>query len=290
MKKILVPIDFSDYSTNAVKYAIEMAKTMKASIHLCHAIAIPEVSPMAGMVVWPTEDYTAIKEETTTTLKNYVDELKANTTLNEPFLPIIEYSCAFGNVKKVIEDSSKELKIDLVIMGMAGAGKLSHLLLGSNSLAVIADNHIPVLLVPKTKLFTGIHKVAFATALIESDLNSIQQLASLLYHFNTDILLTHVSTEKEDVKDKNTKIDAFLNSVTCKLNYPKIYFRHVDAKDVDEGLSWITKNTQIDLLAIIHRRLNIFHRIMEGSRTKNLANHIEIPLIVLPENYDKIGW
>lgn len=288
MKKILVPVDFSDYADNAVKYAIEMAKTMKASIHLCHAVAIPELSPMAGMVVWPIEDYTAIIADANTNLKNYADKL--NQTLSKPLLPIITHSCDFGDVKKLVEKLTKELKIDLVIMGMAGASKISHLLLGSNSLAVIENTLTPVLLVPKTKQFTGLHKVAFATALLETDLNSIQQLANLLYYFNTDILLTHVSIEKVDVKEKNPKIDAFLNSVTCKLNYAKIYFKDVDAKDIDEGLSWLTKNAQIDMLAMVHRRLGIFHRIMDGSRTKNLAGNIEIPLMVLPENHAKIGW
>lgn len=289
MKKILVPIDFSDYADNAVKYAMALAKTLKASIHLCHAIAIPEVSPMAGMVVWPVEDYTAIKEETTTTMKNYVDELMANFLANEPIMPIT-YSCEFGTVKQVVTDTEKELKVDLVVMGMAGAGKIAHLLMGSNSLALIADTKIPVILVPKAKLFTGLHKVALATALATTDLNAIHQLANMLYYFNADLLLTHVSDEKVDAMERSQEIDEFLNEVTCKINYPKIYFRHIDDKDIDEGLSWITKNAQVDMLAMVHRHLNFFNRIATGSRTKKIAGTIEIPLMVLPENNEKIGW
>ncbi|RYE53918.1 MAG: universal stress protein [Sphingobacteriales bacterium] len=42
MKKILVPIDYSPYSDNAVEYAIKIAKKINAEIHLCHSLEIPE--------------------------------------------------------------------------------------------------------------------------------------------------------------------------------------------------------------------------------------------------------
>ncbi len=282
MKKILVPTDFSDYADNAVKYAIEMAKTMKATIHLCHAMAMPEVSPMAGMVVWPVEDDDRIKENSDVFLQKYVDKISKNSNIP------ITHSSEAGPVQQMVENLSEKLHIDLIIMGMAGAGKLSHFILGSNSLEVMEKSKVPVILVPKNANFTGLQKIAFATDLAESDLNAIQKVAHLLHLFNTDILLTHVSDKKQD--KHQTEIDDFINDVICKINYSRIYFRNVDQDDIDKGLSWITKNGHIAMLAMVHKRMHFLKRTLKGSHTKNLAHQIEIPLLILPEDDSQISW
>lgn len=283
MKKILVPIDFSDYADNAVKYAIAMANTMPASLHLCHAINVPEINPMGGIVAYPLEDYRKIKEDSDISLQQYIEKLKVNN------LPIT-YSSELGTVQQIVEDLAKKLRADMVVMGMAGAGKLAHIIFGSNSLAMIERSSLPILLVPKNATFTGLQKVAFATDLTASDLNSIQKLAHLFYTFNTDILLTHVNVDENKKEQHQTKIDRFINDVICKVNYSKIYYRQVEEQDIDKGLSWLTKNAQIDMLAMVHRHLNAFKRIVKGSHTKNIANQIDIPLLVLPEDAKEIGW
>ena len=38
IKKILVPIDFSDYSKNALKYAVQFAKQFNAKIYLVYVV------------------------------------------------------------------------------------------------------------------------------------------------------------------------------------------------------------------------------------------------------------
>lgn len=283
MKKILVPTDFSDYADNAVKYALDIAKTMKATIHLCHAMAMPELSPMAGMVIWPVEDDEKIKENSDVLLQKYVDNISKKNDIS-----MITYSSETGPVQQMVDNLSDKLHIDIVIMGMAGAGKLAHFVLGSNSLEVMKKSKVPVILVPKNAVFTDLQKIAFATDLAESDLNAIQKVAHLFHIFNTDILLTHVSDKKQD--KHQTEIDDFINDVICKINYSRIYFRNIDQDDVDKGLSWITKNGHIAMLAMVHKKMHFLKRILKGSHTKNLANQIEIPLLILPENNSPINW
>ncbi len=50
MKTILVPIDFSEASINALDYAIEIAKLWQAKLILFHAYHIP-VAPIEAPVV-----------------------------------------------------------------------------------------------------------------------------------------------------------------------------------------------------------------------------------------------
>ncbi|WP_316766451.1 universal stress protein [Pedobacter frigiditerrae] len=289
MKKILVPIDYSTYSDNAVRYAINIAKKINAEIHLFHGIEMAELSPMAGVMMWPIENFSELKEDADEDLKVYIENLKDDTSLGFP-LPNITFSSETGSVKKIIDKLSQESHIDLIVMGLAGAGKLDRFFLGSNSKDVIEKTCIPVLLVPKEAPYKPINKIAFATDFTEGDINSIHNVARIFCLLDPEILLVHIDEAASDFHDPRTPANVFLNRVTCKLNYSKIYYRHVNAKKVEEGLKWLSENGQIDVLAMIHRHPNLISRILDGSYTQKLATMVQLPLLVMPEDKTPIGW
>lgn len=290
MKKILVPIDYSTYADHAVAYAIAIAKKINAEIHLCHALETPEFVPMAGIMMWPVENFAELQEDSDEDLMRYIVKLKADPKLSVPYFPTITYSSRTGSVKQVLDQLISESHFDLIVMGLAGAGKLDRFLLGSNSKNVIENTKVPVLLVPKGTDYVPLQKIAFATDLSESDLNSIHAIARMFCLFNPEILLVHVNDQPSDLHDPRTPANLFLNRVTCKLNYSKIYYRHINATTVEDGLKWLTENGQINMLAMIHRHPNIFSRILEGSHTQKLARSIQLPLLVMPEDKTAIGW
>ncbi|RZL41322.1 MAG: universal stress protein [Pedobacter sp.] len=274
MKKILIPIDFSDYSLNAAQYAIALAKVLPASLHFCHAVLVPATNPMSGLIVWPLEEYDDIIKESDSKLEVFIAQFKNDAKLN------ITYSTALGTVKEVVDKICDDEKTDLVIMGLAGANKLTQFIIGSNSKAMIDNCKIPVLLVPKNAKFDHLKKIAFATDLRESDVNAVHQLAGLFYPFNSDILLAHVAST-EDKDDKQAK--HFLSCITNKINYAKIYYRHINQQNTFEGIKWITENTQTSLIAMIHRNRSLIADIFETSHTKKLAQFTKLPLLVMPD-------
>ncbi len=290
MKKILVPVDYSTYSDNAVRYAIQIAKKINAEVHLFHALEIPELLPMAGVIMWPLENFDELHEESDETLLKYVDSLKKDFVLTSPYLPTITYSTEKGSVVQIIAKLTDSSHFDLIVMGLAGAGRFNQFFLGSNSQEVIEKIKHPVLLVPKDNDFVPPRKIAFATDLRESDLNSIQTVARLFCLYDSEIVLVHVNKESNDINDPNTPENRFLNSVKGKLNYGKIYYRHINSPDIDEGLNWVCEHGMINMLAIIHRHTSPFVRFLEGSHAKKLANILHIPLLVLHEDKTPISW
>jgi len=290
MKKILVPIDYSAYSENAVHYAIEIAKKINADIHLFHGLEIPELVPMAGVMMWPVENFADIQEDSDEDLSRYIDHLKTIPGMASPYFPNITFSSETGSVKQILDKLTSENHFDVIIMGLAGAGKLDQFLLGSNSRQVIEKTKVPVLLIPKEAVYEPFKKIAFATDLSESDLNSIYAIARLFCLFDPEILLAHVDEKLSDFHDPRTPANLFLNRVTCKLNYAKIYYRHINATSIEDGLSWLTENGQINILGMIHRHTSLFSRILEGSHTQKLARSIKVPLLVMPEDKTPIGW
>lgn len=267
MKTILVPTDFSKPAENAARYALQLARYLEADISLCHAFFVPTVTPMAAQVAWPLYDYSGLKQDTDNALESLVKKLGVKDGTN-----------TVGQFTTVVTERVTQEKADMVVMGMSGAGALSKFFLGSNSQKMIDAASFPVLLVPAEFAFSGIKKIAFATDLSSGDIKVIHSLAGFARRFNADLLVTHITDHSENTE----KSDAFLNEITCKINYDKIYYRQVKNADIDEGLDWLSDHGFIDMLVMVHHHRNFLDRLFTGSHTQRQIRHIHVPLFVFP--------
>jgi nucleotide-binding universal stress UspA family protein len=139
IKKILVPIDFSDYSKNALKYAKDFAKVFNAQISVIYVIE-PLVYPSdfsLGQVAIPTVEYD-LQDKAKEELENLVKEEfgdSENTPIiikaGKPFVEIIE--------------TAAEIDADLIIIATHGHTGVEHLLFGSTAEKVVRKAPCPVL-------------------------------------------------------------------------------------------------------------------------------------------------
>jgi universal stress protein A len=141
LQRILVPIDFSNHSMNALNYAISFAKQFKASIDLVYVIE-PAVYPAdfsLGQIGFPNiekELQTHVDDELLSLIKNdirgQVVSHKAVRT-GKPFYEINQYA--------------QERDIDLIIIATHGHSGMEHILFGSTAEKVIRKAPCPVLVV-----------------------------------------------------------------------------------------------------------------------------------------------
>ncbi|NRF37691.1 universal stress protein [Pedobacter foliorum] len=284
MKKILIPTDFSVPAENAARYGLELAKVLKADVLLCNAIKVPAQAPMAAQVAWPLMDYADLKKEISGDLDELVKTLTGSCFSEEQYCPTVTYETSIGEVYEVVSTLVKEKKIEMVVMGIAGAGGLTQFVLGSNSKEMIEKAEIPLLLVPFEANFKQIRKIAFATDFDDQDIASLQFIAKFAASFDAKVIIVHI-TNKEVAADgkMQSKIDAFLSRVTMDVNYPHIKFEYVWNIDIDNGLEWVAEQKELDMIAIGHRRHNLLERLFKGSHTQKLSRHTKIPLLVFSQ-------
>ena len=139
INKILVPIDFSDYSKNALKFAIDIAEKFQSKLFLVYVIE-PMIYPTdfsIGQIAIPAveNDLTLRAEEE---LKNLVNqeiskrvEAEAIIKSGKPFIEIIE--------------TASEIDADLIIIATHGHTGVEHLLFGSTAEKVVRKAPCPVL-------------------------------------------------------------------------------------------------------------------------------------------------
>ncbi len=140
-RTILVPTDFSEHADRALAYAVELAASLDATIHLVHAISITIVGlPEMGVA------YGAMVMESAT--KAAQDELEARATRYRDRVALAPGRIEVGDAREVIDQVAKVIDADLIIMGTHGRRGLRRMILGSVAETVVRSAPCPVLTVP----------------------------------------------------------------------------------------------------------------------------------------------
>lgn len=287
MKKILVPVDFSPAAANAACYAVNLAYHNGAKVELLNVFQVPEIYPMEGTLVLPFEDYGDVENEAKNALGKLVDNVDRkfkNKYEESNFQPVVVGKSVCGEVDDEVRKYFMDGKMNLIIIGLNSASKLSKILVGSNARKLIAQE-VPLMLIPSEYEFKKPKKVAFATDFSAGDIAVLSALAEFVKPFNTDILIMHTDNPNSNSAVGKQATKDFLNRVTDKVNYRNIYYRHINSERIEDGLDWIVENGQVDILAMVHRKHSFLHRLVKGSYTLNMSDHIQIPLLVLPPDH-----
>jgi nucleotide-binding universal stress UspA family protein len=140
-RKILVPVDFSDDSRQALRSACELAARYGARVDVIHVVQAPVyvgdlVAPGGVRLV----DF--LREEAQEQLSTFA----AETAELEPVRG--QVGVFVGAPAEVILRRADEAAADLIVMGTRGRTGLAHVLLGSVAERVLRHAHRPVLVVP----------------------------------------------------------------------------------------------------------------------------------------------
>ena len=141
IKKILVPVDFSEYSKIAVKQAIALSREFKASLQFLHVVQLEDHPEFY------TVSFDPILEENPDLEMHIAKNLIKLTGISEKEAT---YVVKEGKVHKEIKTYAEENHVDLIVMATHGMSDLEHFLVGSNSERVVRIAPCPVLTVRKS--------------------------------------------------------------------------------------------------------------------------------------------
>ena len=136
IKRVLIPTDFSETSTAAVNYGVDLAERYDASLHLVHVIEKSAIPPEPEFPLGIFEGQTVARERLVAVLnaaQRKAFRADVAVKIGHPSLEIVRYA--------------KEHDIDLIVMGTHGRSGVSHLLMGSVAEKVVRNAPCPVLTV-----------------------------------------------------------------------------------------------------------------------------------------------
>ena len=274
MKKILVPTDFSDCATYAADVAVELAETLMAEVHFYTRVEVhplwDQLSEKAKMDF--PESFNRIYE-----VKLKFQELR-NRYQDRKVRLVTSYS--HGDLVGVVSRYIDKEDIYLIVMGSSGADGVKEFFFGSNAQKIVKHAHAPVMVIKHPPQTLAFKQIVFASDFREGAKRSFQQLLDFAQAFDPHIHLLRIEAPvpfgRSDLKEKGN-MDAFVD-MCWRFPCTKHEFGDVS---IELGITHFAEDTQADLIAVSHYGKPKTQRMLTGSITEALVNHLELPILTM---------
>lgn len=271
MKKILVPVDFSECSEYALEVASNLAKEYNAEVIALH------------MLMSDTPSASTNKEMPEGMFYIKLAEKRFEDFLDKDYLEGVTIRDAVYNYKKFDELNTFAIDndIDLIIMGSHGSSGLSEVFVGSNTEKVVRSSDIPVLVVKKGLRNFKVKNVVFACDFTDENLTAFENAMKLFKSLdNAKVKLLFVNLPGQNFrssKEMEARVREFLFKADALNQLDNVVY--YNDYTVEDGIFHYSNKMGVDAIALpTHGRRGLAH-FFTGSISEDLVNHSKIPVI-----------
>ncbi len=280
MKKLLVPTDFSDYAREALIYAIELCKELGGGeIVFMNAYPLTSISPYVydQLIDSIRKD---ISENTINKLKDVWHKsskglLKGNKIKGNKIS--VKFVGKEGTIVDNIVETAKKEKVDLIVMGTKGAGKIKRILFGSTASKVIAKAHCPVLAIPKFARYKKLNNILYVTECKRHELHNIADLCKIAEIYNSSVHIVYITDKFKTIGKKD--LETFKEEVLKTTKIRKLHFEYIRSNDIEGAVEVYIQLKKVSLIALTTKRSSLFKKIFNKGLARELAFHTKIPLL-----------
>ena len=140
--RILCPIDFSDFSLDALRHGLALATWYKAQLTLFHVYQIAQPLAVEGLLGSVPVFVDVDPDKLTEQVRQFC------APLLEPSGASVEIVVRPGDAAKEIRNEAERVPFDLLILGTHGRSGFERLFLGSVTEKVLRSTRVPVLTIP----------------------------------------------------------------------------------------------------------------------------------------------
>ena len=285
--KILLPVDFSDYSNKASEMALDWAVRLQAEIMILHVYFNPIINtlPFSEAYVYDAsldEMAADMESQAEKDIEKFVKNFKSLKVKVGGEKIIIKQNLLRGVAEEEIIRYSNEYQPTVIIMGTRGKDRKAADLIGSVTAEVIEIARFPVLAVPEDYEYRGIEKIKhilYATNFDEADFVALNKLEQLVNPLNVKIYFVHVGTNEESKWDK-IKLKSLKAHVEKKFPASVVECDLIENEDFWVGLEGYIQHKKIDMISLTTRRRNLLARLINPSIGKKMLFHSNTPILV----------
>ncbi|MBE0661651.1 MAG: universal stress protein [Bacteroidales bacterium] len=287
VRRILLPVDFSDYSLNACQYAIGLAAKFKAEVKLFHAYFKPvmEMPAYEGAHMYQA-NFDKYFEEIEIKAKKQLHELvhELNQYIVRKKLGKIRISASLANgfAEEAIVEIIEKYNPGIVIMGTHGIGEQTAGIFGSVTLRLIDRLHVPLLTIPASATFKGIEKtknILYATDFDDTDYAALNKLLNLIRLFDMKLHCVHVSIGRKKAWD-SVKMDEMHNYIKEEYPSQRLKCSIMVSDNILNGLETYMRNNNIGLVSFNTHKRNMFTKLFTPSITRQALSRFSKPVFI----------
>lgn len=296
IERILVPLDFSPPSMEALDYAVSLAKQFRAATHLVHVYPPDEASSVpsaAHLLLQSAEAIERLNEELTGIHRKHVPTFRPE-------------NCHIrgGRPYEEIVRVAREIDADLIALSTRGHSGLKRLLLGSTAERVVRSASCPVLVVRKRKQKSkaasksfAIHTILAPTDFSQCSLAGTEYAAFLAKNLHSTLRLFHVTYPYVDyvvVDRAGVRLSGLIEAAQEAARQEMDALKQMDflrgapvqteirAGHATEEICKAAGQPNVDLIVMsTHGRTGLKHALI-GSVAEHVARYAERPVLVVP--------
>jgi len=271
MKKIIVPMDFSDCSRQAMEYAIQVARDYHAVLKLIFVYPTP-IAALDEKTILNHAVVIGLQKQ----LFDLQKELNARLDSDDWHSPLVEAEFRTGPVEHQILEFISENDNSFVVMGSIGESDILDKMFGSVSATIVKQSKSPVLIIPPDTQYKKLEHLAYCSNDIQLDKAEITQLLALIKPIKPHLHLLHIEND-------NWSYDAEELIKVAKENYyeDKVSFDLIRGRDKRDTLKGYCSENNIDLLVLAEKNKGFFERLFHKSFAKEIRQHLDLPLLVV---------
>jgi nucleotide-binding universal stress UspA family protein len=288
MKKILVPVDFSNHTDITCRYAIEFARVYGAEIKLFHTYfdqiiiadtSFPDTLDMS--TIYNEELMKEIFRQAETNMAELEEKLKHLIKKENIDNITVSSTVTGGELEHELKGICTEFHPDLVVMGTTGKGNNINIW-GKVSSFIIDHAKVPVITVPEIKNFHGFGTIMFAADLTEGNAATISGLIELFAVFSTRIHVVHFITKTKPgeayVRMKGLQMKFGKEEKTNQISFEVIEV----AEDNQAAVDQFVAANKIQMIAFQPHKHSLLYMFFTKNITKKNLFATNVPLLSMP--------
>lgn len=256
--KVLVPIDFTDVSENALRFALDISKLLETGITLMHIV-----------------NKDSEKSQSEEALKQLIEKYSGSAVK-------MTYSTRTGKIIEEIGAAAEELQSTVVIMGTHGMKGLQHLF-GSIALKIVTNSDVPFIITQaRVRKDDAIDNIVVPIDLAKEDKQILNIVARVCKILNSTV---HLYASRYADEFTNNRVQRNLQFAMKYLKENNIQFtvNHAERpRDYDDQLIAFANLKEADMIAIVNQRDDGLINLLGGNFEQSIiTNRAGIPVLMI---------
>ena len=284
IKKVLMPVDFSEVSKNALQTAIAICKRQLSTLTLMYVIENTYTLFTPGEVMAVSTILPGLIKDANENLGKLAKELRVKHDL------VVNHIVQSGNAADEICQWAYHKEIDLIVMGTHGTSGLREFFLGSTAYRVVKNAPCPVMTIPGTNRWLDFKKILFPVRMVPHALDKYDIVRPIIRKNAASLLIAGVvkKTDSTGVLE----MDSLVNTVRTKIAEDNVicgsevhYCEGIARMVLD--IANLEKPDLIVITATLDTSLKDFFL---GPYTQDIVNHSQFPVLsIRPEISKELG-
>ncbi len=274
MNDLLVGIDFSDCSINALEHALSIARKAKKDIIM---VWVNRPESQKELLTYDSDN---IIEEVTKRFEELILKYKPD------FKQKMKFEIREGKIYRQIVKAAAEHDVSLIVVGTHGASGFEEFWVGSNTNKIISETYIPVISISsKIDIHRELKSIVFPVDSTAETRQKIIFTAVLASYFDAEVhVLALYSATSRRVQQR---VDKYAKQMLEYLEEEGIKYKHITQRtdNITNSTIEYAKKIEANLIAIMTEQERSASNILLGPYASQMVNNSPVPVLSIhPKN------